>query len=218
MAKATIYTSPKGVALWPALRTPDTRPIKGKPVKPAYKTRLKLEGEAFEQFKTLVDPLVQEAYDKAVEEAKPQKKKLIKIKYPYVEEYDKDGNETGAWLVNFKSNAEYTKDGVTKKMSPPAVFDAKRVPIPSKVEVGNGSIVKVSFSTRPYLVDNSNEAGISLDLLAVQVFDLKVFGQRTAESYGFEEEEGFSVEEGAFEDDTEETAGESGAGEDPSDF
>jgi hypothetical protein len=48
-----------------------------------------------------------------------------------------------------------------------------------------GSTGTASFSTRPYLVDSTNGAGISCDLKAVQVLNLVTSSQRSGESYGF---------------------------------
>jgi hypothetical protein len=61
-----------------------------------------------------------------------------------------------------------------------------------KEEPGNGSIAKVSFVAAPYFVDGQAMGGLSLYLNAVQIIKLNKAGERSAEDYGFaEEEDGF---------------------------
>jgi hypothetical protein len=58
-----------------------------------------------------------------------------------------------------------------------------------------GSTGTASFSTRPYLVDSTNGAGISCDLKAVQVLNLVTSSQRSGESYGFAKADGYEYDE-----------------------
>ena len=68
------------------------------------------------------------------------------------------------------------------------VVDASLEPIDSSVAIGNGSIVKVSYNTRGW--GKAPSAGCSLDLIAVQVLELKEY-----QNTGFEAVEGgFTVD------------------------
>jgi hypothetical protein len=94
-----------------------------------------------------------------------------------------------------------TKDG---KPRSPKLFDAKGKGIDaSRVNVGGGSLIKVSFSVGTngddragYYMPSTKEAGIKLYLNAVQIIKLEEWSSGSASSFGFEEdEEGYSYEE-----------------------
>lgn len=202
------YLTPKGVFVYPHLNKPDEREFKdGTKAKPAFKARLKLEGESAEKLREFIDGKVEESYKAAVAELKavtdPKAKAKAKAKLakldralPYEAELDKEGNETGSLLFNFKQNAEIKlKDGTIKKAKVP-VFDAigKAIDL-STVMIGGGSEGYISFSTRPYYMNATDKAGVSLDLLAAQITDLKQFGERSADSFGFGSEEGYVAED-----------------------
>lgn len=204
MARIKI-TTPKGEAIYPWLNIPDTRSFNGQPSRPAYKVSLRLVGKDIEKLQQQIDPLVDEAYQKALDEAKPGEKKRITKVYPYYPEENREtGEETGAYLFKFKQNAELrTKTGEIIKVNV-ALFDSKLQII--KDQIFAYSEIKCSFTTRPYFVNATKSAGISCDLSAVQVLKLSD-GNRSATSYGFGEEEGGFVakveveeEASAFED------------------
>ena len=189
-------TTPKGYALWPYLTKPDDRPIKGKPQKAAFKVNLAYAKDDLDwlKLKELLDGLVEEAYEKAVEE-NPKKKKLIVRQFPYSDELDEEGEETGRVIVKFKQSAQIKKkNGEVINVTIP-LFDAKGTPMKAGTQVYSGSIVKVAFTTRPYLVDSTNCAGVSLDLNAVQVLKLVSSTTRDASAYGFGQEEGYEADE-----------------------
>jgi len=189
----TRFTTPKGEAVYPWLNVPDSRVFNGTPSRPAYKVSLRLEGDDAETLKKIIDPVVEESYQKALEEAKPADKKKITKAYPYGEEYDEAGNETGAYLFKFKQNAELkTRTGDVIKVNVP-LFDSKKKVMTE--DIYGGSTIKVAFSTRPYFMASTKSAGISCDLSAVQVLELSA-GRAAAGAFGFGEEDGF---EGAVE-------------------
>jgi hypothetical protein len=217
--RAPQYTTPPGEFIWPWLNKADDRPIKGKPQKPAYKLNIQYAANnpAWLMSKETLDELVEASYDKAIEE-NPKKKKVIVRQYPYAMETDDDGEETGKVILKLKQNAAFTdrKTGEEKKVFV-ALFDASGKPIDrNKTAIFGGSVGVASFTTRPYLVDSTNGAGISLDLRAVQVLQLVSSSERTADSYGFAAQEGY---EGSDEDDeeVEERSAPSNAA-DPTDF
>ncbi|TPI67582.1 DUF2815 domain-containing protein [Mesorhizobium sp. B3-1-3] len=71
--------------------------------------------------------------------------------------------------------------------------------------IWGGTIGKVSFATRPYFVAGTAAAGLTLMLAGVQIIDLVSEGERSANSYGFGEEEGYGYDP---EDQVEESQGE----------
>lgn len=73
------------------------------------------------------------------------------------------------------------------------VFDAKGKPMGRDVAIGNGSVVKISYSPSLYHV-NSNINGIKFFLNAIQVLDLVEFGNSNdGSAFGFAEEEGYEA-------------------------
>jgi hypothetical protein len=219
--KAPQYITPAGEFVWPWLNRPDDRPIKGKPQKPAYKLNIRYPANApaWLKLKAKLDELVEESYDKAVAE-NPKKRKLIVRAFPYSMETDDDGEETGNVTLKLKQNASF-KDkntGAEREVSV-SLYDAQLSPIDrKKVSIYGGSVGTASFSTRPYLVDSTNGAGISLDLKAVQVLKLVTQGERSGESYGFAKNDEYEgIEQG--EDEAEETSEAAGGDEaDATDF
>lgn len=196
--KAPVYTTPAGEFVWPWLNKADDRPIKGKPQTPAYKLNLRYPANApaWLKLKEKIDELVEASFDKAVAE-NPKKKKLIVRAYPYSMDTDDDGEETGYVTFKLKQNASF-KDKRTGdvRAANVALFDAQLRPIDrAKVMIYGGSTGTASFSTRPYLVDSTNGAGISCDLKAVQVLNLVTSSQRSGESYGFAKSEGYEYDD-----------------------
>lgn len=218
--KAPQYTTPAGEFVWPWLNKYDDRPIKGKPQRAAYKLNIRYDANnpAWLKMKDKLDELVEESYDRAVEE-NPKKKKVIVRQFPYSMETDDDGEETGKVVLKLKQNA-FFKDKKTgeDRAAFVALFDAAGKPINrDKVMVYGGSVGIASFTTRPYLVDSTNGAGISLDLKAVQVLQLVTSQERSSSSYGFQAQDGYSYE-GTDEETTEEEAGSETSETDATDF
>ncbi|CAM5317244.1 hypothetical protein ATER59S_00961 [Aquamicrobium terrae] len=73
----------------------------------------------------------------------------------------------------------------------PDLFDGKGRKIGKGVDIWGGSEGKVAFSVRDYFVAGTAAAGLILMLNGVQVIDLVSEDSRSADSYGFGEEEGF---------------------------
>jgi hypothetical protein len=220
-----MYITPAGEFVWPWLNKADDRPINGKPQKPAWKLEIKYPANApaWLNLKGKLDALVEESYTKAIEEnpkkisedaydeMSPAEQKKVKAaktgvitrNYPYKMETDEDGEETGSVTLKLKQNASFKdkKTGEEKNVYVD-LFDATLTPINrNKVMIFGGSTGTASFTTRPYFVDSTNGAGISLDLKAVQVLQLVTAGARSASSYGFEKQDGY---EGVEADETEE--------------
>lgn len=105
--------------------------------------------------------------------------------------YEKD--EEGRIVMKFKQKAVITKKDGSKIPVKIRQFDSKGKPI--DVNIGRDSVIKVSFTANPYYMPSTRTCGLSLRLLAVQVISLNEFGDSSASSYGFEEEEGYNGEE-----------------------
>lgn len=102
---------------------------------------------------------------------------------------DKDGNI----VFKFKTTSHFqTRTGelVTRKIP---VFDAHGKPIKDKLSIGNGTVAKIAYTLIPYWMSKAVN-GIKLRLEAVQIIDLVEYGERKADSYGFDSEEGFDAD------------------------
>lgn len=174
--------TPAGRAIYPWLINPDT---KFNPLG-EYKVSLSLHSSEAE-------PLIKKI-DEAMEKAKalaPEGKKIKLQDPPYYNEVDGDEQETGNILFKFKSKAQIqTKDGKTLRISP-KLFDAKGTLLKDIDDIWGGSKIKISADLAPYYV-GAVGAGVSLRLKAVQIIEL-VKGGGNADSYGFEETEGYEA-------------------------
>lgn len=168
MVKMTQVT-PQGPCEWPHLFRPDTK--FGTPGN--YNITLLLP-------KKDAEPLMQEIDAVADRDAMVNDKKQ-RGTLPYKVEGD-------TVRIRFKQNAEIKmKNGEVRKPTI-NVVDATLQPIDSSVSIGNGSIVKISYATRGW--GKAPSAGCSLDLIAVQVLELKEY-----QNTGFEAVEGgFTVD------------------------
>lgn len=195
MADNKVPISPAGIAKFPHLNDPST---KFKP-EGEYQVTLLLDGEEAEKLKEFIDNAMEENFNAVVEAFKThsdpkQRRKAGSVKMaaaPYAEDVDSDGEETGYTAFRFKTGASgTTKAGKPWKFKLP-LFDAKRKP--TNAPVGGGSTIKIAYEPFPYYTELVG-AGISMRLKAVQVLDLKVWGERSAEGYGFAEEDGYEAE------------------------
>lgn len=179
------FTTPKGLAQYPTLKTPDTK------FNPEgdYKVNLVMEDD--EKTNSLVSKLeavLEDFYenDDNVKQAISKGRKVVTQDI-----YEKD--EEGRIVMKFKQKAVITKKDGSKIPVKIRQFDSKGKPI--DVNIGRDSVIKVSFTTNPYYMPSTRTCGLSLRLLAVQVISLNEFGDASASSYGFEEEEGYDGEE-----------------------
>lgn len=179
-------TTPKGYAQYPYLLEPDTK------FNPEgdFKVNLAMDdNEATNvligKLETILDDFFEENEDVARTQAKGRKVTKADI-------YERD--EQGRIVLKFKQKAVITKkDGSKIEVKIPQ-FDSKGKPM--KANIGRDSVIKISFSFKPYFMPTTKTVGLSLRPVAVQVIDLKEFtGGASAESYGFGEEEGYTAEE-----------------------
>lgn len=179
------FTTPKGLAQYPSIKTPDTK------FNPEgdYKVNLVMEDD--EKTNALVsklEALLEDFYenDDDVLYAISKGRKVVTQDI-----YEKD--EEGRIVMKFKQKAVITKKDGSKIPIKIRQFDSKGKPI--DVNIGRDSVIKVSFTANPYYMPSTRTCGLSLRLLAVQVISLNEFGDASASSYGFEEEEGYNGEE-----------------------
>ena len=204
--KREVYTTEAGVFKYPHLSTPDHGTKEYPKDKPEYNVRLILSPEESAKLKAFLMPFYEDALEegKAKFDERPvaaRKKNPFDPQEPGTPIYDDDENETGEMEFKFKTKAFY-KDRVTgeERENKLAVFDAKGNRIPKDVEIWGGTVGKVSYNIAPYFVDANHMCGLTLYLNSVQVLELVSEGTRTAASFGFEVEEGFTYE--AEEEDT----------------
>lgn len=199
--------TPKGTFKFPKLNEPDTKFKK----EGEYSVKLILSGED----KDKLEAKLSDAYDRAIADgeaaykalAVPARKKLeakggFQANPLFTPLYDDNEEETGEFEFKFNMAAS----GEIKKgpkigqrwQRAPQLFDAKgKVIDPATTPIGGGSVGRVSYEAYPYFIPSSGAAGLSLKISAVQVIELRQFGQKSANAFGFEEEEGFSAEEQA---------------------
>ena len=188
MAKSNFkrIVSPKGEALYPHLKTPET--YEGQEV--GYTIQVKFSKEDTDK---LIELLEQE-----LEAAKTSSDYKGK-RWPNAPRMGYREDQNGDIIFKFKTKATITtKAGDTIKKTVP-VFDAKGNPV--DVNLGNGSIVRVAFQVIPYWKSSTN-AGLTLYLDAVQVIKLVEYnGGGSFDSFGFTAEDGFVAKDDPFADD-----------------
>lgn len=198
MAKSTYITlvTPKGRAVYPHLSTPDTK------FNPdgVYRVKLAVKTAEAEALLKSLDEVLKKGLEQAMKEN--PKKKIKEANTPWDTNPD-DDSET---LLSFKSNARIKVKGEMVSIRP-ALFDAKGKPLAKGINIGGGSILRVSFEAVPFY-GAAIGAGVSLRLKAVQVIELKTYGDRGATGFGFQEEDGYETS-------TSEAADEPGAEKEP---
>lgn len=182
--KFKAMTTPKGSALFCKVAEPNTRfNADGE-----YEVTVILNEEEHKDFLQQLDQLAEEAFAAETEALKPVQKKKAQLMKPYSEVCDEEGNPTGDVKIKAKMKAKGKRKDGTLYEAEPAIFDAAK-PKPNQLNrkdviIGNGSQIKINFQPRAYYVPGSNMAGVSLQLRAVQIIELKSFGG-TPDSYGF---------------------------------
>ncbi len=210
MATRTVLVTPRGRAIYPKLHKPDTKfdadgvySVKLAISKQdAEASGMKVPEETLKELGLKNKPSLIEVLDayhkKQMDDSEEEyqaalKKKTRNLKREADLPYSDNPDNEDEIIVNCKMKAS----GLTKKKEAftqhPALFDAKGKPMPKDSNVGGGSILRVSFEPNPYFTSQLG-SGVSLRLKAVQVIELKSFGDRSASGYGFEAEDGFEAD------------------------
>jgi hypothetical protein len=171
--------SPRGVARYPKLTTPDTKFKK----EGEFSVKLLLSEEAAKPLIEQIDAAMEESYQKAVQENKG--KKIKRADPPYKQD-DEDENLV---QFHFKMKASGETNEGWKWTQRPVIVDAKGNVIEDaqSLRIGGGSSIKVSFFLKPWWTQLLG-AGVNLALKGVQIFDLKEWKQ----DLGFKAEEGYT--------------------------
>lgn len=175
------YNSPVGVAGYCWLNKPDTKFDDDG----VYTVKLILEGDDAVAFQTVIDGLVDAAWDELTDDWTNGKKKGHTKYYPYKAEEDDEGDPTGRTIFNLKQNAVIkTKKGERIEIKIP-LYD--RFGRKTTKAIFSGSQIECEFSTRSWVQSKDKEVGITLDLAAVLVrkFADSSGGGQTAEGRGF---------------------------------
>lgn len=212
------YTSIKGTFSWPKVNEPDYGNEKYPVKEGQYVVNLVVpqNDKATKDFIKKLTPHYREAIEagkQAFEGLGAQQRKKLKSLTEnefYTVELDRETEEpTGNIIFKFKMKASgvYRKGPKAgqKWTAKPNIFDAEGNLMKKPPSIWGGTEGKVAFSVRPYFVDGQGAAGISLDLNAVQIINLVSEGERSASSYGFGKEDGYSHDEDG--DETEDDSG-----------
>ena len=148
-----------------------------------YKLTLKVKkSDAIEMVKVLDQALVDSLADA---EKKNKGKQVKEAPKPYTVEGDNV-------FFKYKMKASGTNKKTNEKfVQRPALFDAKKNPIPNGTSIWGGSIGKIAYQLIPYYVPAIG-AGVSARLKAVQITKL-VEGSGSASSDLFKKEDGFET-------------------------
>lgn len=184
--KKQLIVTPRGVLIYPHLNSPDYEFDDAG----VYQTKLRLTGTDAEKFKAFCEDQQKQAAAEAKEEGKFKGKGKVPLApLPFTE--DDDGN----LIFNFKMKASGTTRNGEQFTRSPKLFDAAGKPC-NDARVGGGTVARVSFEPYRYYAKMVGGAGVSLRLEAVQIIELQEWSSgRNAEGYGFEQEDGFSVDE-----------------------
>jgi len=190
--KTPNFTTPKGIAKYPWLNTPDTK------FNPDgdFKVTIVLGADEAAPIIKFLD----ERLEASIARAKKENvgKKIREADPPY-----KTNEETGEVEVTFKMKAKVNMKNGDSFEQKPAIFDSKLTPL-KNVNVGGGSTIKVNYECFGFYTSMIG-AGVSLRLKAVQVLNLIEFsGGASASAMGFKQEEGFEqdVEDTPFNSDS----------------
>jgi len=174
------FTTPKGIAYFPYISQPDTKFDEAG----VYKVNLCIPKAEAEPVIKLINAEILSGIKELIEKSK---KEVKQAPVPYHDEVDDTtGEPTGNVIIKFKSKAAYK----------PAVFDSKGNMMTSH-NIYGGSAIKVNGSIAFYS-SPSIGAGVTLRLRAVQIIEY-VEGADGATKFGFDSEDGFTVESSAAE-------------------
>jgi len=167
-----IITTPKGLALYPWLSTPDTKYSE----EGEYKVNLVLSKE---DAQPIVDEINRIFAENLAAETKKQGKEIKTANPPYADQLNDAGQPTGNVIFRFKSKAAYK----------PSNFDAKGTTM-IESNIWGGSEIRVNGTIAPYFTSLVG-AGIALRLRAVQVIKLVEGSGEGASRFGFDETAGY---------------------------
>lgn len=184
MADKITLTTPKGIAVFPALIRADTKFDElGQ-----YKCDLRVPVQEAQGFIKKIE----EVYRDHIGKAHPKNPETGNKNALYSVERDDDGNATGNIILKIRVKNKLRKDGEVWDRRP-KLFDAKLKPITGVKSIWGGTEMKVSVEV--YCWNNGTTKGVSLQPLGVQILKLVEGkgGDADGSSMGFEAEDGFTA-------------------------
>ena len=190
------HTTPKAEALFVHIVEPDHGTKEFPDEEGSFTVTLRMPEEQARRFLDSLNEELEEAQaqmDKEFASLSVATRKSLKhptFVMPGTEEYDRETEEpTGYILFRFKTKGKVMDRKV-------AVFDSMLSPVSLSAEPGWGSIMRVSFTARPYFVNGTGKAGLTFYLNAVQILKLNASGERSGTDYGFaSEDDGFTADD-----------------------
>lgn len=193
--KWTSTVTPRGEALWVKILEPDYKFDKkdGK-----YEATLLLDpsNPETDEWVTKVNNYLQH-YSKVIKETlSARKQEEVRIINPLPEQRDKEDKLTGKIVLKTKTKGAFKDEPITIP-----VYDA----VGEKIEgfkklIGNGSIIKLFVSFKPYYTSGSNSLGLTFKLKKVQVIKLNEFSGDGDNVFGDESSNGDFTTKGDEED------------------
>jgi len=154
---------------YPSLMVPDTR------YGVEFNSQLIVDAAAYQDLESAANAV----RDKFIQDTSSY------VKKPKLFNLSMDEDDDGTFVVKTKLKAEKF-DGTLRKL---LVVDARRIPMPEGTAIGGGSVANVNIVLWPWYTAALGY-GVQFRLQAVQILDLKVFSEVTADNQ-FEAEEGF---------------------------
>ena len=183
MSSKPVFTTPKGVAVYPRLGKPDTKfHDLGQ-----YKADISIPAEEAKKF---LEPILK-LYKEHTGKNHPKNPSRDNKNAIYWVEEDEEGNETGNYVLKLRVKNKNTREGDVWDRKP-AQFSASGKPI--KVNPYGGTVMKVSIEAYAWKTPTGGK-GLSLQPLAIQVFELVEGQGGSASNYGFAAEEGYEADD-----------------------
>lgn len=201
MAQRTKYTTPIGKLGYPcAIAEPDAKYADDKNEHDLgeFKARLILPKDApgTKAFIGMLEGLWAQHLAEVQVTLGKKKPKVDDESLPWSDEKDRETEEpTGNVVIRAKLKARVELKNNPKKPyfdQRPKVFDAKGVLVATVPAIGAGSKVRLSGQVNCW---HTSKAGMTLWLEAVQLLELVERGSQSADSFGFDKEDGFTQSE-----------------------
>lgn len=177
--------TPKGRAVWPHLNTPDTKFV----AEGEYHTKLRLSSEDAAPLIQQLEKIRDDYLDEAVR--RDAKVKQYKMADLCEAEVNDNGDLTGDYLFKFKQKAVITTRAGAEMTMNVALFDSQKKP--TSVQIGGGSVLRISAVAIGYAMPSTKMVGLSLRPSAVQV--IEVAGGANSGGDAFDVEDGFVADD-----------------------
>ena len=167
-SKYEVFTTPRGVFIYPHLTEADTKFVKPDG---EYHTKFALSAEEAEPFVKLVKKVLKKYIKANEKELSPAKIKKADRNEIYEAEVDDEGEETGRFIFKFKLKAKV--ETKTKSwLQQPRLFDSAAQPIKGDINIWTGSEGKVNVELFPYYMATTKQFGVSLRCVGAQILKL----------------------------------------------